>query len=156
MKTAVLLILLAQDKRLLRETMPADIDAAKEARMSEKLVLSNEILRVMEVRVPAGVKELHFAPEKTGFFVIGGERVIWQDGPVILRGDAIHVEFVKRLVASTRPTKEGVLFENSLVRATKTAMREGDRVEWLAKEKVLILRGLGKDKSGAMRIEVKF
>jgi len=29
-------------------------------------------------------------------------------------------------------------------------------VEWLASEKVLVLRGLGKDRSGALRVEVKF
>jgi hypothetical protein len=33
---------------------------------------------------------------------------------------------------------------------------EGDRVEWLQGEKVLVLRGLGKDKSGALRVELKF
>lgn len=158
MKTLILMALLAQRKEQLpnMNRMPPDIDASKEARLSEKQIFANEHLRVLEVKVPPGVKELHFQAEKAGFFVVGGQRVIWQDGPVIIRGEAIHVEFSKRLLASSVEAKEGVVFANSLVKVTKMTKGEGARVEWLASEKVLVLRGLGKDRSGALRVEVKF
>ncbi len=156
MKTLILLALLAQSREPLRNILPPDIDASHEARLSEKQIFANEHLRVLEVKVPAGLKELHFQAEKAGFFVVGGQRVIWQDGPIIIRGEAIHVEFSKRLLASSVEAKEGVVFANSLVKVTKMAKGEGARVEWLASEKVLVLRGLGKDRSGALRVEVKF
>ena len=156
MKSLMLLALFAQIKGPLRESMPPDIDAATEARRNEKEIFANDHLRVLEVIVPAGLKELHFSADKAGFFVVGGQRVIWQDGPVIIRGEAIHVEFARKLLASSVPAKEGVLFANSLVRVTKIAKEGGARVEWIDKEKALVLRGLGKDKSGALRVDVKF
>lgn len=152
MKTLLFLLLLAQRDKGGLNTFPADIDAAKEARRSETQVLVNEVLRVMEVKVPSGVKELHFAHEHTGFFVVGGSRVIWQTGPVVIRGDALHVEFLKRMEARPVTAREGLMFENSLMRVRHMGRGEGGELRWLAKERVLLL------KQGAhrLRVELKF
>jgi len=152
MKALLFLLLLAQpDKRALNP-FPADIDAAKEARRSETQVLANEVLRVMEVKIPKGVKELHFAAERTGFFVIGGSRVIWQTGPVVLRGDALHVEFMKKMEARPAAAKEDLMFENSLIRVRHQGRGEGGELRWLANERVLLI----KQGPHRMRVELKF
>ena len=95
MKSILLLLALLAQKTVPVREFPADIDAAKEAKLSEKQIFANSISRVFHVVIPSGVKELHFAPDKTGFFVAGAKQVIWHDRPVIIRGEAVHVEFVK-------------------------------------------------------------
>ncbi len=156
MKTLLLLALLAQRKEIMREVLPPDIDAAKEARQAEKLLLENEVLRVYEVNVPKGLKELNFAPlyrRPTGeFFVVGGSRVLWLDGPLIIRGEALHVEFVQPLKVKPVPAEEGVMFENSHVRVRHMGRGEGGELRWLAKERVLLL----KQGPHRMRVELKF
>jgi hypothetical protein len=152
MKTLLLVALLMQAQRRPEPPMPADIDAAKEARLNEKVVFGNDILRVSEVKVPSGLKELTFAPEKTGFFVIGGSRVIWQTGPVVIRGDALHVEFWKPMQAKQAEPREGVMFENSLLRVRHVGRGEGGELKWLEKERVLLI----KQGPHRMRVELKF
>lgn len=145
MKTLLLLILLLQKEPPLVERLPADIDAAAEARRSEKVIFANNVLRVMEVKVPRSLKELHFAPDRTGFFVLGGSRVIWQTGPVVIRGEAVHVEFLKARTAKPVRASAGAVFENSLIRVEQA---ESNEVKWLEKERVLLLK--------QVRVAVKF
>ena len=156
MKTLLLLVLLAQRKEIMREVLPPDIDAAKEARQAETLVLENEVVRVFEVKVPKGLKELNFAPRyrrPTGeFFLVGGSRVLWLDGPLMIRGEALHVEFVQPITVKPVAIKEGVMFENSHVRVRHMGRGEGGDLRWLAKERVLLLKQ-GADR---IRVELKF
>ena len=156
MKVLLLIALLMQVRRPELNDLPADIDAAKEARQAEKLVFQNEVLRVYEVKVPPGVKELHFAPPYrrpvAEFFLIGGNRVVWLDGPLVVRGEALHVEFVQMRIAKPEPAKEGVMFENSLIRVRHMGKGEGGELRWLAKERVLLL----KQGPNRIRVELKF
>lgn len=156
MKTLVLLALLAQRKEAIRELLPPDIDAAKEARQAEKLLLENDVLRVFEVKVPQGLKELNFAPryrQPTGeFFLTGGNRILWLNGPLAIRGEALHVEFVQPIVVKPVRITERVMFENSHVRVRYMGRGEGGELRWLAKERVLLLKQ-GEDR---IRVELKF
>ena len=163
MKSILLLLaLLAQKTPPVRE-FPADIDAAKEAKLSEKQIFANSILRVFQVVIPSGVKELHFAPDKTGFFVAGARQVIWHDRPVIIRGEAVHVEFIKHHAVAGAVAKDGALFENSLVRVQSAPLakaRAGKKlapvVEWTDRQKSFTIRNLGHDGSAGVAVTLKF
>lgn len=159
MKSIILLFALLAQKSPPGREFPADIDAAKEAKQNEKQIFVNDVLRVLHVSVPSGVKELHFAPDKTGFFVVGGKQVIWHDRPVIIRGEAVHVEFVKHYAVSSAAAKDGALFENSLVRV-QVAPSAGKKivpvVEWPERQKTFTIRGLGQDGSAGLAVTLKF
>lgn len=156
MKTLLLLALLMQQREKGLPEMGAVIDADKEARAAGKLLLANDVVRVFEVDLPAGMKELNFAPvygmSKGEFFVVGGRRVIWLDGPVTLRGKALHVQIVPSISAKPFATKQEVLFENSHVRVRHMGRGEGGELKWLPKERVLLLKQ-GPDR---IRVELKF
>lgn len=162
MKSIVLMLVLLAQKGPPGREFPADIDAAKEAKQNEKQIFANDILRVFHVSVPSGMKELHFAPDKTGFFVVGGKQVIWHDRPVIVRGEAVHVEFVKYYAVSGAAAKDGALFENSLVRvqiAPVEIASVGKKivpvVEWPKRQKAFTIRGLGRDGSAGVTVTLK-
>ena len=163
MKSILLLLALLAQKTVPVREFPADIDAAKEAKLSEKQIFANSILRVFHVVIPSGVKELHFAPDKTGFFVAGAKQVIWHDRPVIIRGEAVHVEFVKHYAVSSAAAKDGALFENSLVRvqvAQSAQASAGKKivpvVEWPDGQKTFTIRNLGHDGSAGVTVTLKF
>ena len=163
MKPILLLLALLAQKGPPGREFPADIDAAKEAKLSEKQIFANDILRVFQVSVPSGMKELHFAPDKTGFFVVGGKQVSWHDRPVIMRGEAVHVEFVKLYAVSSAAAKDGALFENSLVRVqaaqidkVSAGKKLAPVVVWTDREKTFTIRNLGQDGSAGVTVTLKF
>ena len=162
MKSIVLLFVLLAQKGPRELVFPADLDAAKEATQNEKQIFANGILNVFHVKVPGGMKELHFAPGKTGFFVVGGKQVIWHDRPVIIRGEAVHVEFVKHYAVSSAEAKDGALFENSLVRVQVAPVGIAIRgqeiapiVAWLKGQKSFTIRSLGRDGSAGVAVTLK-
>lgn len=84
--------------------------------------------------------------------MVAGRRVIWLDGPVTIRGKALHVQIVPAISAKPVETKQEVLFENSHVRVRHMSRGEGGELKWLEKERVLLLKQ-GPDR---IRVELKF
>ncbi len=152
MRWLLLLAILLQRRDPRPSPLPADLDAATEARASETQLLINDHVRVAEVKFPQGVKALHFAPERAGFFILGGTRIIWQHGPVILKTDAIHVELLKPVKVTEVTPKDGVLFENSAIRVKTNGRGEGGELRWIEKERVLLIKQSGQ----RLRIELKY